>query len=242
MTEFPYMPLFTDAYLGDTLHLSTEEHGAYLLLLMATWRSRDCHLEDDDTRLARMAGVGIKKWTKMRPVIEAFFTVDARGWTQKRLLSERSRAATLRDQKSRAGKASALKRKETTSTDVSTEGPTKGQPPIPIPIPSSSVDIESTGVETPFGEFEPINGDWKGVLFGPVLLWLSGIENKPPNKLRSMLGKWLSMTGNDASAVVDVARAAKAGRVAAPVDWITAHLGGKKKPDAPSIMQAIGRS
>jgi len=30
------MPLYTDALLGDTLHLSVDEFGAYCLLLFAT--------------------------------------------------------------------------------------------------------------------------------------------------------------------------------------------------------------
>ena len=139
MAQFPAMPLWTDAYLADTTDLSAEEHGVYLLLLMAAWRSPDCRLPNDDIRLARMARVGVKKWQKMRPVMERFFTVGDDGLTQKRLLAERSRVETSRSQASQAGKASALKRKKTNSTDVATEPPTKVQESISISIKKDSV-------------------------------------------------------------------------------------------------------
>lgn len=32
MAEFPALPLWTDAYIGDTAHLTNEEHGVYLRL------------------------------------------------------------------------------------------------------------------------------------------------------------------------------------------------------------------
>ena len=39
MTGNAYMPFYVGDYLGDTSHLSTIEHGAYMLLLMHYW----CH-------------------------------------------------------------------------------------------------------------------------------------------------------------------------------------------------------
>jgi len=74
MAEFPSLPVFTDAYLADTRHLTTEEHGAYLLLIMCAWRSPECRLVSDDKKLARMAGLSAAKWRKIKDTIAEFFT------------------------------------------------------------------------------------------------------------------------------------------------------------------------
>lgn len=79
MAEFPYLPLATDAYLADTTHLSTEEHGAYLLLLMATWRASECRLPDDDAYLARACRCSTRAWGRIRPVLAPFWHI-AGGW------------------------------------------------------------------------------------------------------------------------------------------------------------------
>ena len=85
MADFPAMPLWTDAYLGDTHHLTLEHHGAYLKLLMIAWRSRDCALPDDDEQLATILGVTVQRWRKkLRPVIEPFWIIDGGRWIQKK--------------------------------------------------------------------------------------------------------------------------------------------------------------
>ncbi len=89
MADYPFLPLWTDAYLADTTHLTTEEHGAYLLLLMAMWRTKRCRIPDDDDLLARITRLGKRRWRRVRSVIEPFFTIQDGTWTQGRLLQER---------------------------------------------------------------------------------------------------------------------------------------------------------
>lgn len=82
------IPLFADAYLADTTHLTTEEHGAYLLLLMAAWRQEDCSLPNDDRKLARIAGLTPRKWKAIKPTIMEFWTLENGRISQLRLSRE----------------------------------------------------------------------------------------------------------------------------------------------------------
>lgn len=82
------IPLFADAYLADTTHLTTEEHGAYLLLLMAAWRQDDCGLPDDDRKLARIAGMTPRKWASIKSTIMEFWTLENGRIYQSRLRKE----------------------------------------------------------------------------------------------------------------------------------------------------------
>lgn len=87
MSQAPSLPLFVDAYLGDTTHLSTEEHGAYLLLLMAMWR-RGGSIPDDDKDNARMVGLTVTKWRRMKPRLMEFLDAKNGEISQKRLKKE----------------------------------------------------------------------------------------------------------------------------------------------------------
>ena len=84
MSNLPPLPLDTDAYLSDTGHLSTTQHGAYMLLLMAIWRSKDGWLPGDDSFLARASRQSLDKWRKMAPVIRALLIAKDGKVTQKR--------------------------------------------------------------------------------------------------------------------------------------------------------------
>ena len=65
MSKAPAMPMYWDAYLADTTHLTTEEHGAYMLLIAAMWRRNGC-VPDDDKDNARILGLTKAKWLKIK--------------------------------------------------------------------------------------------------------------------------------------------------------------------------------
>lgn len=60
----PWMPLYVGDYLGDTGHLTTTQHGAYLLLMMHYWRKGE--LPDDDRQLSKIAKLPLRTWCEYR--------------------------------------------------------------------------------------------------------------------------------------------------------------------------------
>mgnify|MGYP003441431306 len=157
MAEFPALPLWTDAYLGDTAHLTNEEHGVYLRLLMFAWRSPDCCLPDDDKRLAIMTGMSDKKWRAVRPVIAAFWIIENGAWTQKRLTKERDFVRGKSEKNRDAAKArwtgKPLGTNDTGHADaMPTHMPNGCQPDAPTPTPIDSIEIGKP-ISCPFSQF-----------------------------------------------------------------------------------------
>jgi len=72
MAVVPFMPLYVADYQADAGHLTTLEHGAYLLLIMAYWQRGEA-LPDDSKKLARIAGLQGANWRKVEPAIREFF-------------------------------------------------------------------------------------------------------------------------------------------------------------------------
>lgn len=201
MADFPALPVFTDAYLADTRHLTTEEHGAYLLLLMEAWRRPDCNLPDDDNLLSRLCGLPLARWQEVKATILAFWVRDGRRktWTQKRLLKERSYVA----QKSASRRDSAAKRwNKTKNGDANAmQSDCKTDAPTPTPTPTLK-------------EREP-NGSSKKI----------GSRISPDWTLPSEWREWAIGQGMSASAVVSQADRfrdywlGKSGKDATKTDW-----------------------
>lgn len=101
-----WMPFLIDKYLGDTTDLNTEQHGAYVLLLLSAWKKGGV-LPNDDKRLAAITKLTPERWQEHKSILLEFFKVGPEGLTQKRLSEELDRAKANVEQRSAAGKASA---------------------------------------------------------------------------------------------------------------------------------------
>lgn len=128
------MPLYVGDYLADTRHLTTEEHGAYFLLILHYWRAGG--LPNDDARLARIAGLTPEAWGASRNTIAAFFGEE---WKHKRIEKELTEAERLSDRGRAGGIASGESRRanrttvEQTLPSSSNQIATKREAPQPQP-------------------------------------------------------------------------------------------------------------
>jgi uncharacterized protein YdaU (DUF1376 family) len=104
--SLPYMQLFPSDYMGDTRHLSTEQHGAYLLMLMAMWNAGGS-LPNVDDKLARITGLTRAKWLKHRPDIIAFFRQEDGVLRHNRIDRDLNAARELSKTRSEIGKKGA---------------------------------------------------------------------------------------------------------------------------------------
>jgi len=104
-----WMPLYWGDYLKDTGRLTTEGHGAYLLLIADYWTS-GAALPDDDAQLAAITRLPPARWRQHRRVLEHFFEIADGVWRHSRIDRELELATLLITERSAAGKAGAKAR------------------------------------------------------------------------------------------------------------------------------------
>lgn len=211
----PAIPLFGDAYLADTRHLSLEEHGAYLQLLMIAWRIEGCCLPDDDARLSRMLSVTPGKWKKLKPAVMAFWECSEGQWRQRRLTKERAfveeKSATNRASAEARWKAKPLENIEGDECERMSE---RNAPPPPPPKEEGSV-AKATGGEAA----DPIKQ-----MFDLGVSVLTGAGHKE-REARSLVGKWAKAKGEGGEAhVIAALLDCRAKGIVNPVEWIEARF------------------
>lgn len=130
MAALPYMQLYVADYLADTMHLNTEEHGAYLLLIFNYWQTGK-PLPNIPSRLSTIARLSSERWTDVEQTLKEFFVIKDGLWIHPRIEADLQYMEMKQKQASDAGKASAKARMSkkqakinARSTDVKTDDAT----------------------------------------------------------------------------------------------------------------------
>jgi len=227
-----WMPLYVTDYLGDTMHLTTEQHGAYMLLLMACWKG-DGRIPNEDGRLAAITKLPVKRWKLHRLTLLKFFTIADDFISHKRVLKEREKAKEISAERRESGKKGAAKRWQ---TDSNCHGSANGKPvandqqtgrQIDAPSPShvTTSEANASGADAPV---DPIWGT------GLAFLVRKGV---PEKAARSLLGK-LKREAGDIEAGALLAKA-DTEDITDPIPWLmAAAVAARERKRAPQQSKA----
>lgn len=237
-----WMPLFIGDYLKDTARLSTEQHGAYLLLIMDYWTNGAP--ADDDEELAAITRLDPKTWRKHRAKIERFFQVEGGRWNHKRIDAELSSAQGKSDKAAEKASAAARVRWErergrspdpdaprTARRNAPSNAPSTSQAHArgmleeclsPSPSAESSDPNGSAGKPASDGEGSSPAGDDRARAWRLTLKVLMDRGGFSESRARPIVGKWAK--AHDPAHVAQAAEAAWHAGTLDPVSYITAAL------------------
>jgi uncharacterized protein YdaU (DUF1376 family) len=162
-----WMPLFIGDYLADTTRLTTEQHGAYLLLIMDYWRNGPA--PDDDAILANITKLAAKDWKRVKPALVGFFQVDGGAWKHGRIereLTDASKSKEKAEQKAKKAAEARWAKEASSATNKHASGdapsnatsmpqamPEQCPSPSPLPIKAKSTAESAPATRLP--------ADWK---------------------------------------------------------------------------------
>lgn len=232
-----WMPLYIADYIADTTRLTTEQHGAYLLLIMDYWRNGP--LPDDDAALANITRLQVPAWKKHRSTIARMFQVEGGEWRHKRIDAERLEAEENSFKYAERAKKAAAKRWGKQNPKDSGEdyknNPLSDASSIASSIPSGPL-VECTSpspiysVPNGTGGKPPKMTDPLEIIFGYGLSLLVN-TGTPEKHGRSFLGGLRKQHGDDV--LIDKLRECALAKPLQPLEWLAAALpptGSGKKP------------
>jgi uncharacterized protein YdaU (DUF1376 family) len=141
-----WMPVYIGDYFADTMHLTAEQHGAYLLLLFTYWKRRK-PLPNDNAFLSNAARLSTDAWSIHRAVLEEFFdTSSGNAWVHHRVEQELEKAGEKKQKAvEKAKKAAESRWGNATSNATSINQAMLEQCPSPSPSPIKDIPPDPQG-------------------------------------------------------------------------------------------------
>lgn len=142
-----WMPLFIGDYLADTTRLTTEQHGAYMLLIMDYWRNGPP--PDDAATLAQITRLSPDAWSTAQAKLKDMFSIEGGVWRHKRIDEELIAAKENKGRAQAKAKAAADARWKNTPSNAPSNAPSTPQAmleecPSPSPLPTPLTESKPT--------------------------------------------------------------------------------------------------
>ncbi len=135
-----WLPIYVGDYLADTMHLTTEQHGAYFLLIMAYWKNRGALPEN---RIQGIVNINGNSWSIAEALLKEYFdtTTYPGKWYHKRIEKELEKALIRKQAAENRGKKGSEVRWKDKPPDSSSNAPSivegiVGDSSSPSPSPS----------------------------------------------------------------------------------------------------------
>ena len=204
-----WMPVYPGDYLRDTQRLTTEQHGAYFLLLLDYWTNGPPPL--DDAVLCSITGLKTARFRKHKSTLLSFFQVRDGKLFHKRADAEKAKATQHANRRSEKASKAANARWHGDNDDAPSNAPSNARgyaSECPKPSPSFS---NEKGADAPVDAGSFVFGE------GLALLVRCGSSEGAG---RSFLGKCRKAVGNERLA--SLIREAQQQNILEPKAWLTA--------------------
>lgn len=166
-----WMPFYISDYLDKTMHLTRDQHGGYMLLLMACWKG-DGRLPRDPGQLAGIVKASAAEWRKLAPVLLPYFDDDGVYLTHRRVMKEREKAERLSAARRESGRLGGRPRKQSESEKEALgfreqklgETPSDVARPSPaeLAVPSETANISKRRRAVSLADGETASCAWRG--------------------------------------------------------------------------------
>lgn len=117
----PWMPFYVRDYLADTEHLTTTEHGAYMLLIMHCWQHGT--IPANPQQKASVARMRLNDFNRIWPNLAPYFEADG---SSRRVTLERQKIASVTSVRREAGRKGGLEKSRKYSSNATNLPVAKG--------------------------------------------------------------------------------------------------------------------